>query len=450
MKVIPDTIAGRTIAVLLVGFLVFHAISICAYQIGVDSEVDLTNEIRLAERLFTIKRALASLPPTEREKTAHSLSGGPIEVHWSNVPLTVENTHDEAISRGLRRRLLELAPEVGTDGLRVGVPSPISGRTDDPHLVLVSMKLADASWTNFSLTKLSGTRATLTNVVLSTSLMALGVIVLLIVVLRSVTRPIRQCAAAAQQLYVNAEPHPIAVSGPREVRDLATAFNGLQQRVKRLVDDRTLMLAAISHDLKTPLTRAQLRIEDIESADLRRHIDADLHEMLMMIDSTLQFIKGDQAGEVVRDVELNAILESICNDLSDLGFAVSFAPEGKIVLRGRHLALKRAFNNLIVNAANYGRQARVAVAQVNDAVEIVIDDDGPGIPLDQREAVFAPFYRLESSRNRETGGTGLGLTVARTIIRGHGGDVTLHAAPSGGLRVRVSLPATQQSSGNAK
>ncbi len=169
-----------------------------------------------------------------------------------------------------------------------------------------------------------------------------------------------------------------------------------------------------------------------------------------MIDSTLQFIKGDQAGEVVRDVELNAILESICNDLSDLGFAVSFAPEGKIVLRGRHLALKRAFNNLIVNAASYGRQARVDVAQVNQAVEIVIDDDGPGIPVDQREAVFAPFYRLESSRNRETGGTGLGLTVARTIIRGHGGDVTLHAAPSGGLRVRVSLPATQQSSVNAK
>jgi signal transduction histidine kinase len=276
--------------------------------------------------------------------------------------------------------------------------------------------------------------------------MALGVIVLLIVVLRSVTRPIRQCAAAAQQLYVNAGPHPIAVSGPREVRDLATAFNGLQQRVKRLVDDRTLMLAAISHDLKTPLTRAQLRIEDIESTELRGHIDADLHEMLMMIDSTLQFIKGDQVGETVRDVELNAILESICDDLVDLGHAATFTSESKVVLRGRHLSLKRAFNNLIANAANYGRQVRVALARNGGATDIVIDDDGPGIPADQREAVFAPFYRLESSRNRETGGTGLGLTVARTIIRGHGGDVTLHDAPSGGLRVRVSLPATQQSS----
>jgi len=450
MKLIPDTIAGRTIAVLLVGFLVFHAISICAYQIGVDNEVDLTNEIRVAERLFTIKRALASLPPAEREKTAHSLSGGPIEVHWSNVPLTVENTRDEDTSRGLRRRLLELAPDLGSTGLRVGVPSASSGRTDDPHLVLVSMKLADDSWANFSLTKLSGARTTLANVVLTTSLMALGVVVLLIVILRSVTRPIRQCAAAAQQIYVNAEPHPITVSGPREVRDLAVAFNALQQRVKRLVDDRTLMLAAISHDLKTPLTRAQLRIENIEDRDMRRDIDADLHEMLMMVDSTLQFIKGDQNAEVFNDIELTAVIESICNDLSDLGFTVSFVPECKIVLRGRHLALKRAFNNLIVNAVSYGRQARVVVARGSQRVEVMIDDDGPGIPVEHRETVFAPFYRLESSRNRDTGGTGLGLTVARTIIRGHGGDVTLHDSPSGGLRVRVTLPIAQQSSFAAK
>lgn len=450
MTLLPDTIASRTIAVVLVGLIVFHAISICAYQIGLDSEVDITNEMRLAERLFSIKRALARLPAAEREQTAHSLSGGPLEVHWSAVPLTVDSGHGADQTAGLRRRLIELAPELASDGLMIGLPSPLIDKPVEPHLLLVSMKLPDASWANFSIARLTGAHGTLWSIVLSTTLMAIGVLVLSIVMLRSVTRPLRQCAAAAQRLYVDGEPKPIAVSGPREIRDLATAFNELQQRVKRLVDDRTLTLAAISHDLKTPLTRAQLRIEDVDNAELRQHIDGDLAEMLVMIDATLAFLKGDQAGEAVRDVDLNAILESICDDMTDLGHQIAFSPATNVVLRGRHLALKRALNNLITNAAKYGRNVRIGIHCQGSGVEIVIDDDGPGIPADQREAVFQPFYRIEASRNRATGGTGLGLTVARTIIRGHGGDVTLHDAPSGGLRARATLPLPPHIEGTRK
>ena len=440
LKFIPDTIASRTIAVLLAGLVFFQIVSVFTYQLGVDNEIDLTNEMRLAERLHSIRRALEKLPPAERERMAHSLSGGPLEVHWSNVPLTVENNRDTERTDGLRRRLKNLAPELGLSGLLIGVPSPLNEKANDPHLMLASMKLDDASWANFIITKLARPQTTLSSAAFSTSLMALGILVIAVGTMRSVTRPLRQCAAAAQRLYVDAEPHPIAISGPREVRDLAKAFNELQHRVKRLIDDRTLTLAAISHDLKTPLTRAQLRIEDIDDAELRRDIDADLAEMLMMIDSTLQFLKGDQAEEAVRDVDLNAILESICDDMTDRGHAASFAPEGKIVLRGRHQALKRAFNNLIANATKYGSVVRISTTRNEQSLKVVIDDDGSGIPIDQREAVFAPFYRVEASRNRTTGGTGLGLTVARTIIRGHGGDVTLHDAPSGGLRAVVHLP----------
>ena len=441
MKLLPDTIASRSIAVLLAGLVFFQIVSVFTYQLGVDNEIDLTNEMRLAERLHSIRRALEKLPSAERERTAHSLSGGPLEVHWSTVALTVENRRGTERTDGLRRRLLDLAPELGATGLLIGVPSALSDKADDPHLMLASMKLDDASWANFIVTKLSEPQATLSSAALSTSLMALGILVISIGIMRSVTRPLRKCAAAAQRLYVDAEPHPIAISGPREVRDLAKAFNELQLRVKRLIDDRTLTLAAISHDLKTPLTRAQLRIEDIDDAELRRNFDADLAEMLMMIDSTLHFLKGDQAGEAVRDVDLNAILESICDDMTDRGHVATFAPESKIVLRGRHLALKRAFNNLIANATKYGSLVRISTTSNAQAIKVVIDDDGSGIPIDQREAVFAPFYRIEASRNRMTGGTGLGLTVARTIIRGHGGDVTLHDAPSGGLRAVVHLPA---------
>lgn len=450
MRVFPDTITSRTVAILLIGIIAFHAVSLCAYQIGLDNEVDLTNEVRLAERLFTIKRALAGLPVTDREKTAHSLSGGPLEVHWSAVPLTVDGGQAAERTEGLRRRLLELAPELTDNGLIIGAPSSLSNKPHDSHLLLISMRISDAGWVNFSIARLTGAHGSLSSIIASTSLMAIGVLLLSILLLRSVTRPLRELASATQRLYVDGDPKAIAVSGPREIRELAAAFNGLQQRVKKLIDDRTLTLAAISHDLKTPLTRAQLRVEDVDNAELRRQIDGDLAEMLTMVDSTLAFLKGDQTGEPVQDFDLKAILESICDDLSDAGHRVSFAPTRNIVLRGRHLALKRAFNNLIANAAKYATTVVVTTTFCDDAVEVFVDDDGPGISPDQREAVFQPFYRIEASRNRATGGTGLGLTVARTIIRGHGGDITLHVAPSGGLRVRVYLPLPARSSGPKK
>ena len=450
MKLVPETIAGRTTAVLLIGFVLFHAASLWSYQLGLDSEIVVTNEIRLAERLITIKRTLTRLPPGERETVAHSLSGGPIEVHWSPIALTVKSSQDDGRSDGLQRRLIELAPELNASGLIIGVSSSLSNKLDDPHLLLVSMKLDDSSWANVGLTRLTGPRASLMGVTLSTTVMALIVLALSAVVLRSVTRPLRQCAATAKRLFVDAEPRSIPISGSREVRDLAASFNELQQRVKRLVDDRTLTLAAISHDLRTPLTRARLRVEDVANPELRKSIDADLVEMLDMIESALEFLKGDRSGETIRDVDLTAVLQSICDDMTDLGHKATFASSEHFVLRGRHLALKRALNNLIANAVKYGGSARIAAIRRGNAAEIMIDDDGQGIPHEQREAVFAPFFRLESSRNRATGGAGLGLTVARSIIRGHGGEITLGAAPSGGLRVTVALPLRQSEESSAQ
>jgi len=356
------------------------------------------------------------------------------------MPLTVDSGHAADKTDGLRRRLREIAPELATGDLIIGLPSPLSNKTAEPHLLLVSMKLADASWANFSLARLTGAHGTFSSIIVSTTLMAIGVLLLSILMLRSVTKPLRHLAATAQRLYVDGEPKAIAVTGPREIRDLAAAFNELQLRVKRLIDDRTLTLAAISHDLKTPLTRVQLRSEDIDDSELRRHIDSDLAEMLAMVEATLQFLKGAQTDEHVQDVDLKAVLESICDDMTDRGHDVTFTPERRIVFRGRHLALKRAFSNLIVNATKYGSHVRIAALHQGHGVDVIIDDDGPGIAADQREAVFQPFYRIEASRNRATGGTGLGLTVARTIIRGHGGDVTLLDAPEGGLRVSVRLP----------
>ena len=450
MRLLPDTIAGRTIAVLLAGLALFHLASIWVYRIGINSEVDLTNEARLAERLFTIKRAIAGLPAGEREQTAHSLSGGPLEVHWSKVQLTVDTTAIDNRVSGLRQRLVALAPEIGASGLMIGEQSALEGGRADPHLLLVSMKLQDGSWVNFSIAKLTGHRGSLLATILLTSLMALVVIGVSTGMLRSVTRPLRVCAAAAQRLFVDAEPRAIAVSGPREVRELATAFNELQRRVKRLVDDRTLTLAAISHDLKTPLTRIQLRVEEIEDQQLRQNVSSDLAEMLAMIESALDFLKGDQSGEPFQSVDLGAILASLSDDMADTGREIQLQTSPKLILRGRHLALKRAFANLITNATKFATHVQVEAALNGNLIEVTIDDDGPGIPADKHEAVFAPFFRLESSRNRETGGTGLGLTVARTIVRAHGGDISLGNAVLGGLRVAVHLPVAPPTNDTAK
>jgi two-component system, OmpR family, sensor kinase len=434
----PDTIVTRTVLVLLTGLVVFHLASIWAYQIGVSSEVDVTNETRLAERLFTIKRAIEQRPPAEREELAHWLSGGPLEVHWSAAQLTAEGAHGLADNSGLRQRLVELAPELQRTDIALHVPPAEQGGSD-PHLLLVSLRLGDGSWINYSVAKLGHGHASMRGIVLSTSLMALGVMLVSLLILRNVTRPLRACAEAAENLYRGAGPQMLTVAGPREVHHLASAFNEMQKRVKRLVDDRTLTLAAISHDLKSPLARLNLRVERIADPDVRQAMEADISEMLAMVDSTLDFLKGDFAASEMRSLDLAAMLESICDDLVDQGHNVTLHQTGDTVLRGRPLALKRAFANLIGNAVKYGGSAQVTVGGSANEIAVTIIDHGPGIPPGDREAVFTPFFRGMPYRDTELGGAGLGLTVARTVIHAHGGDLALSDAKGSGLKVAVRL-----------
>jgi two-component system OmpR family sensor kinase len=426
--------------VLLSGLVVFHLASIWAYQIGVNSEIDVTNEARLAERLFSIKRAIELRPPAEREELAHSLSGGPLEVHWSAVPLTTGRTRRVTDHSRLRERLLELAPELQEADIVLHAPPAGSGSGADPHLLLASLRLGDSSWINFSIAKLGHGHASLRGIVFSTSLMAVGVMLVTLLILRNVTRPLRACAEAAENLYRGAEPQMLAIAGPREVHHLATALNEMQKRVKRLVDDRTLMLAAISHDLKSPLARLSLRAERLPDPEARQAMDADISEMLAMIDSALAFLKGDFAASEVRPLDLAATLDSICDDLIDQGHAVTLQRTGETVLRGRPLALKRAFANLIENAVKYGGSAAVTIQGGTHVIAVTVTDHGPGIPPEKREAMFSPFFRGEPHRDTELGGAGLGLTIARTIIRAHGGEVALLDAEAGGLKVEVRLP----------
>ncbi|MBC7905194.1 MAG: two-component sensor histidine kinase, partial [Rhodospirillaceae bacterium] len=237
---------------------------------------------------------------------------------------------------------------------------------------------------------------------------------------------------------VNAPPLP--PGGPREVRSAASAFNEMQGRIRRFVDDRTHMLAAISHDMRSPITRLHLRVEMLPEGEARTRMLADLDEMQAMVSSTLEFAKGEETDERVQTMDLAATLEAICDNTTDMGLAADYEWTGRLVCSGRPLALKRALANLVENAARYGEKAMVHASRHGNEIHVVVEDTGPGIPKESMEKVFTPFYRVEPSRSRKTGGIGLGLTVARTIIRAHGGDITLENKAEGGLRAVVSLP----------
>ena len=233
---------------------------------------------------------------------------------------------------------------------------------------------------------------------------------------------------------------PLGEAGPAEIRGAAKAFNQMQRRIRRFMDERMHMLAAASHDLRTPITRLRLRAELIEDAEQRAKTLKDLDEMEAVIASTIAYAREETTSEPRTPVDLARLLQEIRADLAEAGHTVTVEGPARLIYEGRATALKRALANLIGNAVIYGGTAAVRLSEADGRITITIEDSGPGIPEDEREQVFAPFYRLERSRSRETGGAGLGLSVARTVIRGHGGEVTLANRPEGGLRQEVVLP----------
>lgn len=441
MRLLPPSIAGRFLTLLFASLLILHLGSIGLYHLGLEAELDVTNEQRLAERLASVKRALAREATPQREELAHALSGGPLEIHWSERETVPPQTGTAAVDFStLKQKLLAVAPELAENDLAITAASPLPEHATATRFLLVSMRLDDGTWVDVTATRNIEPKTGLRSIALSTTIMVLGVIAVAAFLIRQLTQSLRSLADAANRLDPNAAGTPVEETGPSEVKALSIAFNDMQRRVKRLVDDRTQTLAAISHDLKTPLTRLRLRSEDISDTDLTRAMAADLAEMETMLDSTLAFLRGNQIDEEKKPIDLGSLLDTISSDLSDLGHDVDLVRTSPLVARGRHLALKRALWNLADNAVKYGARARVSLEKRDGQAAITIDDDGPGIPDSEMEAVFRPFYRIDISRNREMGGVGLGLTVANSIIQSHGGTLTLENRTGGGLRVVAILP----------
>ncbi|MGL4404872.1 MAG: ATP-binding protein [Notoacmeibacter sp.] len=257
---------------------------------------------------------------------------------------------------------------------------------------------------------------------------------------RWIAKPLSTFAAAAGNLYRGTETSLVEETGPVEVKALATAFNDMQRRITRLIDDRTHALAAVSHDLRTPLTRLRLRNEDIEDPEARAAISGDLDTMERMIDQTLSFLRGNRTGEMHQPVDLVAIIQTIVDHHADLGEKIEFNSTHSLVIQGQHMGLKRCLENIIGNAVKYGVAANVSISQENGVAVVCVKDSGPGIDEIDKQRVFEPFTRLEDSRNSETGGFGLGLAIAKQIAEAHGGSISLSNNAPSGLIVNLRLP----------
>ncbi|WP_309606942.1 ATP-binding protein [Phenylobacterium sp.] len=256
---------------------------------------------------------------------------------------------------------------------------------------------------------------------------------------RRLSAPIRLFADAAERLGRDPRAEPLALKGPSEIRVAVRAFNDMQERLRRYVEDRTAMVGAIAHDLRTPLTRLRFRIEGLPE-DQRAKMSQDIDQMEAMISAALTFVRDASRPGERTPLELSSLLESLCDEMAETGYATHVEAGDKVVLEGDPMALRRLFQNLLENAVKFGGTARTRVFRDAANAFVEIEDDGPGIPPSDGERVFEPFYRREPSRSRQTGGIGLGLAVVRSIARGHGGDVALVNRAGGGLTARVQLP----------
>jgi signal transduction histidine kinase len=302
-----------------------------------------------------------------------------------------------------------------------------------------TVRFPDGYTVLFRVTRLARGAPLPRNLFLNLALLVIVMVVALFVTARSITRPLSELARAADSVGRDLRQPKLAEKGARELRHAARAFNTMQDRLQRYLDSRSRVLAAMSHDLKTPLTRLRLQVETLEDSALQSKFDKQLDEMESMVHGALALFRGLDDDEGLAPIDINELLATLQAEFAEMGAPVSIEGRAARGLTGKPQALRRCLTNLIANAVKFGSRALISVEDGASLV-IRIRDDGPGVPDEELEKVFEPFYRLESSRNRDTGGTGLGLSIARDLAQAHGGSVVLKNRPVHGLEAILTLP----------
>ncbi len=442
MKLWPTSLGARTLLTLLLGLALVQAagLTIHAYD-----RIDLQHQEEasaLGMRAMGIYRSIVATSVSERQAALQDLDLGPGTTAklQQGPPLEPADPTPDQLAHAIRFSMSFVQVRAANHPRDVQMRGiPWDGG------ITIGYLLPDGGWLSVKIITPPPRPWHSPTFLWAFGVMTLCAAILSFWAVRQLTGPVATLAAAAEALGRDVNAPPLPEGGPDEVARAASAFNTMASRIRRFVQDRTFLLAAIGHDLRTPITRLKLRAEFIDDDELRDKFLADLDELDTMVSATLAFGRDTSDMEPAVPLDLAALLRTILDETGDArpsqADGLTLDAAAHVTLRGRPVALKRAFANLIGNAVKYGATARVCVACPHPGLATVtVEDDGPGIPPDQLERVFDPFYRVEDSRNRETGGTGLGLPIARNIFRAHGGDVVLANRAGGGARATVTLP----------
>jgi signal transduction histidine kinase len=440
---LPRGLGGRTALVLILAFAVVQAAGLTIHALDRVGLQRIVQAREISARAFGAWRTALLAPTDRRAMLLADLDLPPgLSVEVDDQPL-VRGPAAPPAPEMVRLFRLDVLGGVGPPRMR---PREVRMAENGPDGFLASLRLPDGEWLNLRVA-LPPPRPWHSETFLFAFLaMTVAAVMLIIWAVARLTRPVRVLAEAAERLGRDVNAPPLDERGPSEIATAAHAFNTMAARIRRFVADRTQMLAAIGHDLRTPITRLRLRAEFMDDEEQRKKMLADLDEMEAMIAATLAFARDDAAAEPAAPVDLAALCRTVLDEAADahpdVAERIGYAGPERLTVRARPVALKRAIANLVRNALAYGGAARIALSPPEGgSVRLAVEDDGPGIPEGELEGVFAPFRRLEDSRNRETGGTGLGLPIARNILRAHGGDVVLRNRRGGGLSALVTLPA---------
>ncbi|MEB0206591.1 ATP-binding protein [Pseudomonas sp. CCC3.1] len=457
MRLIPRTLYGRLVIILVAGMLAAQvATSSIWYDVRHSQVLEIPTRL-IASRLADIVR-VSKTDPHNTDLVLNSLSTPVFQLQLHSTPASAEPrlTPEDLATENLLKNLIN--EKTGTQtplrllnltlldeqGQKAGVDtlfgsSPVVGQ------FTLELRLADGRWLHVQAREDQGwTSLSPADVMLDyfwriylVRIIVLAIIALLAV--RLAIRPLNELAQAAQALGNDIRRKPLHVKGPVEVRRAAEAFNLMQQRLLDSLAERTRFLAAVSHDLRSPITRLRLRTEMLDDEQQKQRFRKDLTDMEGLVSTTLEFVSSGEINEIRQNIDINALLQSLQADLEDIGEHVTLVGRATRPVSGYARSLKRCVQNLLENAVRYARDVQVIIDEQPEHLTITVRDSGPGIAPEQLTHVLEPFYRLEASRNNASGGYGLGLSIAQTVAAAHGGTLVLHNRTQGGLDAVLTL-----------
>lgn len=444
---------ARIAVILLAGLLASQAVSLWLNWGERTTVVSQARGFNLAVRIADSVRILEAADRAQRPVTIANLQSDDFNVAPVAEDAVAPHSPRGQIPAAIAQRLGS-AREIRSTGMGVGMGGGMgggfgpgaggmhgAGRMQTADLPRgFDVRLNDGQWIRFTAVRETAAPALPNDFYFRLGLSLIIVVAVVLLAVRQATRPLQTLARAADKLGQNLDTLPLTETGPAEMQRAAQAFNHMQVRIKRLIDERSRALAAVSHDLRTPLTRLRLRAELVDDETLRDQMAGDLDAMAAMLDATLDYLRGLQDNEPRRPIDINALLESLAADAQVQGREVAVTGHAGVPYLGRLSALRRALQNLIDNAIKYGRNATIRIDDSDEALKLIVEDSGPGIDPSELGRITEPYYRPDSARRSDTGGSGLGLSIVRDIALMHGGELRLANRPLGGLSAMLYLP----------